>query len=69
METHRRSLAKAVSWRVFALAITVVITWVVTGEAALAASVGVLDAVVKIGSFYLHERAWNRLKFGVLDRQ
>jgi len=66
METHQRSLAKAISWRVFALIITVIITWVVTGESAVAASVGALDAAVKIGSFYLHERAWNRLKFGRL---
>ena len=30
----------------------------------LAASIGVLDAVVKFGSYYLHERLWDRAAFG-----
>jgi len=67
MELHRRSIAKAVTWRVFAFAITVGTTWVITGEARLAAAVGTADTVLRIGSFYLHERAWNRSTFGRVD--
>jgi len=64
LESHRRSITKAITWRVLGFAVTVGTTWVVTGEAGLAAAVGVVDTLVKIGMFYFHERAWNRSRFG-----
>ena len=64
MESHRRSVVKAITWRVLGFAITVGATWTVTGEASLAATVAVVDTLVKIGIFYFHERAWNRSRFG-----
>ena len=64
LESHYRSLIKAISWRVVALIITASIVWVVTGEIAFAAAVGGLDAAFKLGLYYLHERAWDRLSFG-----
>ncbi|MCL5961150.1 MAG: DUF2061 domain-containing protein [Chloroflexi bacterium] len=39
----------------------------VTGQASLATAVGLLDTLVKIGSFYVHERAWNRSRFGRVE--
>jgi len=30
----------------------------------LAAQIGLLDTVIKIGAFYTHERIWNRVGFG-----
>lgn len=67
MESHRRSILKAVTWRIFALAITTGTTWILTGEMSLAVSVGLADMALKIGSFYVHERAWNRSKFGLIQ--
>ena len=39
----------------------------VTGEATLSIGIGLLDSLVKVGAFYLHERMWNRLRFGKLE--
>lgn len=64
LESHARSLMKALSWRVTALVITVGIVWMITGAVRLAAMVGTVDALLKIGAYYLHERAWNRSNFG-----
>ena len=63
-ESHARSLMKALSWRVVALAITTGVVFVITGQATLAATVGVADALLKIGTYYLHERAWNHSNLG-----
>ncbi|MCL5263834.1 MAG: DUF2061 domain-containing protein [Chloroflexi bacterium] len=67
MESHRRSIAKAITWRLFALSITIGTVWALTGEARLAATVGLADTLLKIGSYYLHERAWTRSSFGRTD--
>lgn len=67
MESHLRSVTKAITWRVVGLAITASTVWVVTGEPGIAATVGIADTLLKIGSFYMHERAWNRSKFGRVE--
>ncbi len=64
-ETRRRSMAKALTWRGISLVITTGITWKVTGRLDLAASVGAIDLVTKIGIFYLHERCWSKVRFGI----
>jgi uncharacterized membrane protein len=64
MESAARSMAKSLSWRVVAMAITLSVTYAVTGNLRLAAAVGVTDTVIKIGTYYAHERAWNRVSFG-----
>ena len=64
METHIRSILKAISWRAGGTIITCVVAWWVTGNFDLAARIGILDTVIKVGVFYAHERLWNRLNFG-----
>ena len=64
METHSRSLAKALSWRVTAWAITTLVAWTLTGRPGFALAVGLADSMVKIFAYYSHERLWNRVGFG-----
>ena len=64
MDTHRRTAVKAVSWRIHATIITGCVTLIVTGKMTLALSIGLLDSIVKLGIYYAHERAWNRVSFG-----
>ncbi len=64
MESAARSMAKSLSWRAVALVITLVVTYSVTGSLSLAAAVGVTDTIIKLGTYYAHERAWNRIAFG-----
>ena len=64
MDHPRRALAKAATWRLVAVAITGSVAWVVTGEVAWAVSIGALDTLLKFGSYYLHERVWDRTDFG-----
>jgi len=66
METHLRSIAKAVSWRIGGTAVTFTIALLVSGKIDIAVKVGLLDTLVKIGAFYLHERTWHRIGFGKL---
>ena len=64
MESHKRSLAKAATWRLGGLVITVVIAWACTRRVDVAASIGLADTLVKLAAFYLHERAWLRIHYG-----
>jgi uncharacterized membrane protein len=63
-EKRHRSIVKAVSWRVTGTLDTVVISFLVTGKATWALSIGVVELFTKTTLYYLHERAWNRIAFG-----
>lgn len=59
-----RSLAKAVSWRVTGTIDTFIISWIITGHVLLATGIAFTEILTKIVLFWLHERVWNRIKWG-----
>jgi uncharacterized membrane protein len=63
-ETRRRSLAKAVSWRILAAIITGCVALAMTHELGFAAKIGIIDTTVKLLIYFLHERVWNKVNFG-----
>jgi uncharacterized membrane protein len=64
METTRRSIAKALSWRVLATVITATLAFVITNELEIAAKIGLADTIIKLGVYIGHERLWNRVPYG-----
>ena len=63
-DSHYRSIAKALSWRVVATLITVFVALVITRDGTIALEIGLADTLIKLFAFYGHERLWNRLRFG-----
>jgi len=63
-EAHLRSILKAVSYRTCAAIATMTIVFVFTRKAALSVGVGLVESVVKIVCYYLHERMWSFIKIG-----
>jgi uncharacterized membrane protein len=68
MESHARSLAKAVSYRVLGSAGTALVVFLFSGNMPLSAGVGALDMVLKIALYFLHERIWNYIPYGRAKR-
>lgn len=64
MDTHLRSLMKGISWRVIAMLVTTIVVWVLYDEFKMALFAGASDSLVKIGLFWGHERAWQKIKWG-----
>ena len=64
MESHSRSIAKAISYRVLGSLGTAVVFLLLTGDLKLSAGAGILDSVIKVGLYFLHERIWLHIKFG-----
>jgi sulfate adenylyltransferase large subunit len=63
-ETHRRSLAKAVSWRATGSLDTFLVALVITGNVHLAGGVALTEVLTKILIYYLHERVWALITWG-----
>ena len=63
-DTSQRSLVKTVSWRITGTIDTFIISWLITGQALLASGIAFTEIMTKVGLFWLHERVWNKIKWG-----
>lgn len=61
-DSNLKSLAKTISWRIVGTVDTILISYFVTGEVAMALSIGSVEVVSKMILYYLHERAWANVK-------
>ena len=68
-ETHKRSIIKGMTWRIIASATTMTVVFIVTGNLILVASVGLVDVSAKIFFYYLHERVWGKVHWGLLGTE
>ena len=63
-DTNIRSVVKGISWRVVASATTMVIVYLFFGRLDLAIATGVIETGFKLGLYWLHERAWFKVRWG-----
>lgn len=63
-DTNIRSVAKGVSWRVFATTTTIIIVYVFFGRLDLAIAAGIIETFAKIALYWAHERAWVKIRWG-----
>jgi len=68
METHVRSIAKAVSWRIVATLTTMLLVYVFTGNLLVSGGVGLTELLSKLLIYYVHERVWNAIGFGRIKK-
>ena len=64
IDHHWRSIVKAISYRITGTTTTILISLVITRQLKFALSIGLADVFIKILVYYLHERAWNKIKIG-----
>ena len=66
-ESHKRSVIKAVSYRLMGTFATMIIVFIFTRKVVLSIGVGFFELLAKIGCFYLHERIWGKIRWGRVD--
>ena len=65
-EKPYRSVAKTISQRTVGTLDTIIISYFITGNLVMAASIGSIEVITKMILYYFHERVWNKLKFGIV---
>ena len=63
-EKAYRSVVKTISWRTVGTIDTIAISYFITGDLTMAASIGSIEVVTKMVLYYFHERGWNNIKLG-----
>lgn len=55
------SLFKAISWRLLGTLGTIIVAWFISGQWDFAIQIGIVEFILKIGLFYIHDRAWDSI--------
>ena len=66
-ESRTRTIMKTVTWRVIATCTTISIVYLFTRRLTLSLGIGVLEVIIKMCVYFLHERMWPRIKLGVAE--
>ena len=68
-EKPYRSVIKTISWRALGTLDTIIISFIITGSFGMAASIGGIELVTKMILYYFHERAWNKIPLGRIEKE
>ena len=63
-----RHLYKTFSWRAVGSLTTLIVAWVVTGNPLTGFKIGLVETLTKMILYYLHEKMWYRINFGLNNR-
>jgi uncharacterized membrane protein len=63
--THKRHIAKTITWRIVGTIDTIVLAWLITGSPLTGFKIGGVELISKMILYYAHERVWYKSKFGI----
>lgn len=61
-DSNIKSLMKTISWRIVGTLDTMLISYMITGQLAMAFSIGSIEVFTKMILYYFHERIWSNIK-------
>lgn len=62
------SLIKGITWRFVGSIDTILIAWIYTKSPLTGFKIGATEFLTKILLYYIHERVWNKVKLGTLNK-
>ena len=66
-DTVKRSILKAISWRIIGTLDTILIAWILTDKMVVAISIGSIELVSKMMLYFFHERLWAHFNWGIVN--
>jgi uncharacterized membrane protein len=65
LESRKRHIAKTFTWRLVGTMDTMLLAWIISGDPMIGLKIGFAEVITKMLLYYLHERAWYRVNYGV----
>ena len=66
--SKKRHILKTFSWRFVGTLDTILIGWLISGNAFIGLKIGVAEVITKLILYYLHEKVWYTSNFGLENR-
>ncbi|GAB7018091.1 DUF2061 domain-containing protein [Halostagnicola bangensis] len=65
LQAQKRAIAKTLCYRLFMILITITVAWLIVGDVGDAVNIGLATNILKTGTYYLYERLWDHITWGV----
>ncbi|WCO01649.1 DUF2061 domain-containing protein [Psychroserpens ponticola] len=62
-QSHKRHIAKTITWRIIGTFDTILLSWIISGDATIGLKIGMVEVITKMLLYYFHERAWFKINF------
>ena len=67
-ESNKRHILKTFSWRAIGTLDTILLSWIISGNPLTGLKIGGAEVGTKMILYYLHEKLWYRINFGLAKR-
>ena len=64
IDKPKRSLIKTITWRITGSGATFGISYLISGNFVIAGSIATIQLVTNTVLYFIHERVWDRVKWG-----
>jgi len=64
-DSTARTLAKTITWRVTGSSATLMVSYVLSGDFAIASSIAITQLFFNTILYFFHERIWNKVPWGI----
>ena len=68
-KSHKRHLAKTITWRIIGTLDTILISVIITGNPFMGIKIGFAESITKLVLYYYHERFWFKSKVISSDKR
>ncbi|WNH08620.1 DUF2061 domain-containing protein [Thalassobellus suaedae] len=68
-DSKKRHVFKTITWRVIGTMDTMLLAWVISGNPLTGFSIGFAEVITKLILYYVHERTWYKIDFGLEKRR
>ena len=68
-QSVKRHVAKTITWRIVGTIDTMLIGWLITGDAMTGLKIGGVEVVTKMILYYFNERMWFKINLGLPHRE
>ena len=65
----KRHAFKTITWRIVGTFDTIILAWIVTGNPSTGLKLGGLELFTKMLLYFIHERVWYKINFGLPHRK
>ena len=67
--SNKRHILKTITWRITGTIDTMILAWIISGNALMGLKIGFAEVLTKMLFYYLHERVWFKINYGLEDRK
>jgi len=65
IQAQKRAIVKTLCYRLFMMMVTMIVAWLIVNDVNAAINIGLITNLLKTGTYYIYERIWDHITWGL----